>query len=65
MAPQCLFMFLLGFFAGFITALALIVGVIVLPIILGVVLVLGIIAYFRYRKEQKRREEILREFWGE
>ncbi|RLJ71481.1 hypothetical protein BCF55_1783 [Hydrogenivirga caldilitoris] len=58
-------MFLLGFFAGFITALALIVGVIVLPIILGVVLVLGIIAYFRYRKEQKRREEILREFWGE
>ncbi len=58
-------MFLSGFVLGFITALTLIVGVVVLPVILGLILVLGIIGYLRYRKEQKRREEILREFWGE
>jgi len=65
MAVQCVFMFLSGFVLGFITALTLIVGVVVLPVILGLILVLGIIGYLRYRKEQKRREEILREFWGE
>ncbi len=58
-------MFLGGFVLGFITALTLIIGIIVLPIVLGIFLILGIIAYFRYRKEQKRREEILKEFWEE
>ncbi|WP_457599896.1 hypothetical protein [Hydrogenivirga sp.] len=65
MSVQCLFMFLSGFFFGFLTALVLIIGIAVLPVILGIVLVLSIFAYFKYRKEQKRREEILREFWEE
>ncbi len=63
MTLQCLFIFLSGFIAGFITALVLIIGIAVLPVVLGVILVLGLVAYFKYRKEQKRREEILREFW--
>jgi len=65
MTVQCLFMFLSGFVLGFITALTLIVGLVVLPIVLGFILILSLVAYFRYRKEQKRREEILREFWNE
>lgn len=65
MTLQCLFMFLAGFVVGFIAALTLIVGIIVLPIILGIMLIIGVMAYFKYRKEQKRREEMLREFWEE
>ncbi len=65
MTVQCLFMFLSGFVLGFITALTLIVGLVVLPVALGLILILSLIAYFRYRKEQKKREEILREFWDE
>ncbi len=63
MAAGCVFMFLSGFILGFITALTLIIGIAILPVILGAILILGIIGYFKYRKEQKRREEILREFW--
>ncbi|NPA41057.1 MAG: hypothetical protein GXO18_02150 [Aquificae bacterium] len=63
MTLQCLFMFLSGFVVGFITALVLIIGIAVLPVIIGVVLVLSAFAYYKYRKEQKRREQILREFW--
>ncbi len=51
---RCLFMFLSGFVVGFITALTIIVGVIVLPIILGAFLIIGVYAYFKYRKKQKR-----------
>ncbi len=63
MTLQCLFMFLSGFVVGFITALVIIIGIAILPVVLGVILVLSLIAYFKYRKEQKRRERILREFW--
>ncbi len=65
MQLQCLFFFLAGFFVGFTTALVLIIGIAVLPIIIGVVLILSLMAYFKYRKEQRRRERILREFWEE
>ncbi len=57
--------FLTGFVLGFATALALIIGIVVLPVILGLFLVILLIAYFKYRKEQKRREEILKDFWKE
>ncbi len=65
MQLQCLLFFLAGFFVGFTTALVLIIGIAVLPIIIGVVLILSLMAYFKYRKEQRRRERILREFWEE
>jgi len=64
MVVQCFFMFLAGFVLGFTTALVLIVGIVVLPVVLGLILILGVFAYLKHRKEQRRREEY-REFWGE
>ncbi len=58
-------MFLVGFVVGFTTALVIIIGIVVLPVILGVVLIMSLYAYYRYRKEQKRREELLKEFWNQ
>ena len=60
---QCFLMFLSGFVFGFITALVLIFGIVVLPVIPGIILILSLLAYFKFRKEQKRRERLMREFF--
>jgi len=57
-----------GFIAGFLVALTLIVGITLIPVILFVFLVLGIWAYLKWKREQKRREELLRryfDYWEE
>jgi len=60
MPIQCVFSFFVGVVAGFVLAVSLIIGVALIPIILGVILLMVAYAYYRYRKEQKKREEILK-----
>ncbi|WP_164930738.1 intracellular growth attenuator family protein [Aquifex aeolicus] len=60
---QCFLFFLAGFAFGFLLAVALIVGITLIPFILLGVLIFMAYAYYKYRKEQKRREEILRRYY--
>lgn len=62
---QCFLSFLSGFFLGFVVALSLIIGVALIPVVLGLILAILLYAYYKYRREQKRREEILRQIYGE
>ncbi|RUM31465.1 MAG: hypothetical protein DSY32_01130 [Aquifex sp.] len=60
---QCFLFFLAGFVFGFLLAVALIVGITLIPFILLGVLVFMAYAYYKYKKEQKRKEEILRRYY--
>lgn len=62
---QCFLSFLTGFILGFVVALSLIIGIALIPVILGLVLIFLIYLFYKYKKEQKRREEIFRQIYGE
>ncbi|NPB08492.1 MAG: hypothetical protein GXN96_06140 [Aquificae bacterium] len=65
MPVQCIFTFLAGVIVGFVLALSLIVGIALIPLLLGFLLLVMIYAYYRYRREQKKREEILKRLFEE
>ncbi len=44
---NCIFCFAIGFFLGFVTALALIIGITIIPVILGIILVVSLYLWFK------------------
>jgi Flp pilus assembly protein TadB len=56
MVLGCMFMFVLGFALGFLTALALLVGIALIPAVIIVALALALWFYIRHRRERRITE---------
>lgn len=57
--------FFAGFVMGFVIALSLIIGIALIPVVLGVLLLALVYAYYKYRREGKKREKLLKHIYGE